>query len=187
MEEVGYGTLERFLTVERGRPKQGTLILYSHVIPKDAAPVVVSDMRGNFLYQKKPFFGEARCGMFQCAPHSETIVVGTLFQRLLELNSEFGWPKIYPSIKVALGGLPAKSVVVSSSYLQGSGVSEEEAVDVMRRNGHIAVVKNVQVLLGNIPDGCALLATDDAGYCIRRGNFLGVILQGVDRNIAVVV
>lgn len=189
---MGYGPLERFLVPERIRPHadiQGghsKPLMQEIVVRPDEAPLFVSNTRGSLVCVPQ-VRRTARAAYFHCFSSNEGKLLPFIYHDLVDFLKG---SHSYKSIPEALQGLVAAgehpcAVVIPPTSL-APGVDPVQAQQLMDVAGYVSVVDGVYTLLGNLPEGNALIVARQAGHYLRTGEWLALMLLAVDRRFAVV-
>jgi hypothetical protein len=191
---------ERLLLVERYRQRSGavgysTPALLEWSAEKLKPPFVASNMRGSFLPTRASSEGFVRFGFSHIPLGQDGPLVRELHKSISSLSVTGEWGNRCTSVQDALDrqralGLESKTIVVPTSMLSvvAPGTDVAVAQEQMARSGYAAKVDDRQILLGDLPDGAALVAAAPSalGFYLRVGEHLGILLQQVDRALMVV-
>lgn len=196
-----FTALERLLTTERLRqraaPNGGFSVpaLHEVSLTGDVNPLLASNMKGSFLPTKVSAKGLARYGFSHIPVGADDVLLRELHRTLYALSIQENWTNRCKSIREAQErlqsfSLEVKTLIVGPSRLAeiAPGLSLQDAWAEMRRNSAVAIVEDITVLLADLPEGAALVATAPSlvGSYTRVGSYLGVLLRSVHRNIVVV-
>jgi len=148
-------------------------------VPENVETLLVTNMRGLFLPSKRGAAGNARYAFFMCPPSHENDVLERLYSTVLQLATTSGWANVFGGIPEALAAMnksntPPKTIVVPSDH----ELSEGESVS----------IQGLQVVVGPLPQGCALVAASPPalGVYTRVGDYLGLQFYNVPRTLMVV-
>jgi hypothetical protein len=190
---MGYGPLERFLVPERIRPHadtqagHSTPLMQEIVVRSDDAPLLVTSTRGNLVHVPR-VKRTARTAYFHCLPSNEGSFLEFIYHDLVKYLGE---SRKFRSLANALRGVedagshPCAIVIPPTSL--GPGVDVAQAQRLMEVAGYVSVADGVYTLLGNLPEGNALVVARQAGHYLRTGDWLALMLLAVDRRFAVVI
>jgi hypothetical protein len=195
--------LERVLFVERHRRQASAaggfslpVMLQDQVSPEDE-PLMVSNMRGDFLEGRRSKDGVSRFAFFPCPLEREDEVLRQLCHTLLRISTASNWGNRCRSVSEAMAfmvrqGLEPRTRVAPLSLLKeacGVAVGEDEAENLMLAQGHIAEVDGVRLVTTTaLPQGAALLAAAPAivGTYFRVDDCLGVMIRQANRSLVLV-
>lgn len=197
---MGFTALERMFVPERFRQRAANIgfsipALQEVQVQGDAGPMLASNMRGKFVQVQASSAGTVRYGFSECTIEEEDDLLCELYQSLKVISVREEWGNRCRAVDQAIKrlteqGITPKSVVVSGRFLGDvlDGCDLETAQRRMDMQGFVAMVDGMQILLGDLPDGGALVAADPQhiGCYTRVGDHLGLLAQRVDRAIMVV-
>lgn len=198
---MGFTVLERLFVPERHRQRAANTgfsvpALQEVQVQGDAGPMLASNMRGKFVQVRASSSGTVRYGFTECTIEAEGDLLCEFYQSLKVISVREEWDNRCRAIDQAIKrltelGVTPKSVVVSGRFLADvleKDCDLEMAQRRMDMQGFVAMVGGMQILLGDLPDGAALVAADPQhiGCYTRVGDHLGVLAQRVDRAIMVV-
>ena len=194
---MGFTALERIFLPERHRQraaKAGFSIpaMQEILLGADAAPLLVTNMRGTFLPARCSASGFARYGFSECSIEGESSLIVEFHKVLSRLSAREGWSNRCTTIQEAISRLSEpKSLVISEAILaevMGDEIGIEEARRLMAMRGYVAMLDGMQVVLSDLSEGAALVLASPkvTGFYTRVGEHLGVLAQRVDRAIMVV-
>lgn len=134
--------------------------------------------------------GMARYAFFDCPLEEEPGLLSPFFAALWSLSEKNGWANRCTSLsevatRMALG---PRSIVVPYGLVEAIGsLSRSECDQLMITQGYISKGEQ-QVLVGDLPAGCALVAAAPsvAGFYTRVDSRLGLLLTRVDQSIFLV-
>jgi hypothetical protein len=191
----------RLFVIERERPRMGnvgfeTPIFEEREVKGEVAPLLVTNARGTFVPTRISQRGVARYAFSHCPIEQESRLVGELHRVLTETSLRQGWSNRCSSVSEAVdrlrtGGVIPRSLVISDSLLPSICGPDYDLASVRRlmaAQGFVTMVDGMQVILGDLPEGAALVAAAPAGvgYYKRIGDHLGVLVQRVNRALMVV-
>ncbi len=165
--------------------------------PEDT-PFLVTNARGNFVETRLTKENRCRYG-FSKVPVGEddNLLLPGLFSALWQASDKNGWGNRCANIPEAFGrmaqaGLEAKSLVLPYSMVGdalGSAFDKESIQKAMATKGRLTVLGGAAVrVVESMPDGCALIVTGAplVGHYTRVGDYVGVLLRGIDKSIVLV-
>lgn len=165
-------------------------------VPSDAQsePLVVTNAVGDLVLTRRSVARScARYGFFECPSGEEHRLLPRFFSALWILSQNLDWNNRCTSLSEASVRmhLPFRSLVVPYSLVEqasGERLSREDADALMAAQGYIADRNGQQILVADLEDGQALLAAAPAlvGIYTRIDDWLGVMLQRVDRSVCLV-
>jgi len=172
-------------------------VMLQDLVDERDEPLLVSNMRGDFLMGKRSKDGLARFAFFPCALEQEGEVLRQLCRTLTRISVASEWSNRCRSVQEATTfmvgqGLEPRMLVAPFSLLEkacGVDVGEDEAENLMLAQGHIAEVDGVRlVTTTSLPDGTAILAAAPSivGTYFRVDDQLGIMVRQASRSIALV-
>ncbi len=191
----------RLFVIEQHRQRRanvgfGVPAFEEREVKEDVGPLLVTNARGTFVPTKVSSRGVARYGFSHCPIERESGLVAELHRVLTETSLRQGWSNRCSSVPEAVdrlrtGGVIPRSLVISDSLLPSICGPDYDLASVRRlmaAQGFVTMVDGMQVLLGDLPEGAALVAAAPAGvgYYTRIGDHLGVLVQRVNRALMVV-
>lgn len=198
---MGFTALERLFVPERYRQRAANTgfsipALQEVQVQGDAGPMLASNMRRKFVQVQASSSGTARYGFSECAIEAEGDLLCEFYQSLKGISVREGWSNRCRGVDQALKRLPERGVTPKSVVVSGRLLADilEDDCDLemaqrrMDMQGFVAMVDGMQILLGDLPDGAALVAADPqhVGCYTRVADHLGLLAQRVDRAIMVV-
>jgi hypothetical protein len=160
-------------------------------VGQGAAPILVSNSRGKFV--KVPHAskeGYARVAFADCTLEQEGGILRSLVTAL-GTTSQLCSTVAGAMAKMRGFGVEPKTLIVSVSFLQSDSgpVTFEEVEAVMLAQGFVSRVDGVNVLVGDLDSGVAVLAATPSivGEYIRTDDRLGILLKNVDKTLVLVV
>lgn len=197
-----YAPLERLLVTDRQRQRAARGGGFSTPgmcfvdVAADAAPLLATNMRGNFVLTRRNARGQAPFGFSHCPVGQEGPILNQLHRTLIELSVREGWTNRCTAVPEAIDrlhtfGVEPRALVLSESQVAtmvGSGFDLNAARRAMAIQGFVTVVDGMQLLLSDLPEGSALVAGFPlkVGIYTRVGDHLGLLLQRVNRVLMVV-
>lgn len=158
-------------------------------VEREAEPFLATNMRGTFVeVARSKTRGTVRHSFSECPLDQEGALVAELYRVL----SERPWAVRCNTIAEATSRiLEPRSLVVPFTLLEkacGESVSVEDAEKMMMLQGHVTEVSGMRVMMAPLPDDAALVAAAPPllGFYTRIGDWLGLLLQGLDRTMVVV-
>jgi hypothetical protein len=197
-----FAALERILQTERLRQRAAqrggfsTPGLCFMAVEPEAAPLLASNMRGKFQLTRRNAEGMAPLGFSECPVGQEGPILNELHRTIWDLSVRENWSNRCTAVAEAVdrlraSGVEPKSLVVSENQVAGL-LGPDFDFDAARRSmavqGFVTMVDGMQLLLSDLPDGCALVAGPPAavGIYMRVGDHLGMLFQRVNRVLMVV-
>lgn len=185
--------LERLLVPERERRQTAQRTLDGFAVPSLAErplepscePLLASNMKGQLLQTRvSRERGVARYGFFECLPEREAPLVQNLFDCLhaLALSEQGVSPTLFDAFEaLRLRGFEPRTLVVPFDLLKeasGSTLDRQDAEALMAAQGFVTLDDNLQVLLGDLRPGQALLAAAPSftGYHVRVDDRLALLI-----------
>ena len=172
-------------------------ILNELEVQEDVGPLLVTNAARRFVPTKRSAVrGVARYGFSEVPLEEEPQLVIELYMTLLDFSLRNHWANRCNSVSEAVtrlrgAGLTPTFLVVPESVLPDicdASFDPEWAAQMMKAQGYVATVDNMQVMTADLPPGAALVCLDPklTGLYTRVGDYLGIMIQRADRAIMVV-
>lgn len=146
--------------------------------------LLATNTKGVFVQTYVNHEGFARYGFSAVPLSDEPKLLTNLHDTLLDLWARGSWLNRFSNVQDALGAMrsgpfPPKTLVVSEDLF-----ADRDA----KGSLHVGDIEGVRVLCSKLPIRTALLFSDPAsvGVYTRIGDYLGILLFGVDQTISVV-
>lgn len=159
-------------------------------------PFLVTNMRGAFLLTRPSGQGVLRFGFSHCPLDNESHLLVALHRTLVTLSESESWSNRCKTVRDAVyrmrsHGLEPRSIVISPALL-GDMLPEmnlEQAWERMGSKGEVAEVEGVHIMMADMLEGTALVATIPTfvGTYVRTGDYVGVMVHNADRSLVTVV
>lgn len=185
-------TLERLLTPERERRRTDETSKAGFAVPAmgerpldlDAQPLLVTNMRGDFVPTRVSQSGIARFGICECLPDDEGWVLANLFSAIEKLSGSRSGLAAGTSW-MGFRGMEPRHLVVPYDWVSiacGREVDRGEADRLMSEQGFLLERDGLAVIVAEAPANRALLvaAPSLAGYYTRVDDRLGVTITRAD-------
>lgn len=189
---MGYTVLERILVPERRRPRSGRTgfaipALEETSVSETSGPYLATNMRGMFVAPRRSTAGMVRYGFSPCTVEEEPLLLRELV-RVLSSSPKNRCESLPEAIRRTVN---PKFLTLSEPTLRkivGPTYDSEVFRKSMSQQGSVTVVEGMQVLLADLPEDTALVSTSpaDLGMYTRIRDYVGLLLQHVDRAIMVV-
>lgn len=172
-------------------------ILNEIPIEEDAGPLLVTNASGQFVPTvRSKTRGVARYAFSEIPVEEESQLIAELYMTLLEASLAKRWRNRCNSVAEAVDRLrestlePTYLIVPEEALPEICGPDYDPAMvdHLMMTQGFVSVVDEIRILPANLPSNGALVTTAPAlvGLYTRVGDYLGVMLQRVDRTVMVV-
>jgi hypothetical protein len=187
--------LQRILFTERIRRHSGGIyFLKEEPASSKETPFTVSTSKGSFLtVNKVSKEGTIRYALSILELEQEDTMVGRLFSYLLAESESNSWSNVHTTVQEAVDsmasiGFPARSVVLPKTSLIHLDLSDKNMSDCMDQQGYVTKIGDIQVLVGNIPDNCAIVASSPSitGQYTRVYNSVGLFIRNTNKVIHLV-
>jgi hypothetical protein len=166
-------------------------------VPDDVEPLLSTNAARQFVQTRRSSVrGTARYGFSEVPVDEEEQLVIELYMSLLDFSLKNQWGNRCNSVTEAVTrlrglGLEPALLVVPESVLPdicGPDFDPKWASQMMKAQGYVATVDDMQVMTADLPPGAALVSThpEFAGLYTRVGDYLGLMIQRADRAIMVV-
>jgi len=166
-------------------------------VPEDVEPLIVTNAARQFVPTRRSVTrGVARYGFSEVPVEEEEQLVIELYMSLLDYSLRNRWGNRCNSVTEAVARLrrselePALLVVPESVLpdICGPDFDPTWAAQMMKAQGYVATVDNMQVMTADLPAGAALVSThpESSGLYTRVGDYLGIMIQRADRAFMVV-
>jgi hypothetical protein len=166
-------------------------------VPEDVHPLLVTNADRRFVTTTRSASrGCARYAFSEVPLEEEGVFVVEMYMSLLEISLSRGWTNRCNSVADAVNRLrnsliePAFLIVPETVLPEicGPDYDPAQTAVLMMRQGHVAVVDNMQVLPSDLPPGSAMVLAEPNtfGMYTRVGDYLGVMIQRADRSVMVV-
>jgi hypothetical protein len=194
---MAFTALERMLVTERVRQRAALTTGYAipslTEIPLDpsACPLLVTNMKGAFMQTRLSQTGYARYGFSHVPVGTDDVLLCALHRTI----DSTGWANRAESVRAAFDvlakfGLVPHTIVVGPSRIQevAPDLTVADAQKAMQAKSEVCRINNTVVLLADLPDGAALVATLPSlvGCYTRVGDYVGVLIQQAQQSVVVV-
>jgi hypothetical protein len=190
--------LQRILFTERVQRHRGAIyFMKEESVSATDVPFVVSTTSGSFvLVNKRTKDGTVRYALSTVQLEVEDLMVRRLFDNLLAMSVSGAWMNRSSSVSGAVDrmsatGFPARSVVLprtSISEACSEKLSDEDISKRMDLQGYVVKIGTIQIVVGDLPDGCAMVATSPVltGQYTRVYDSVGLFIRNADKSIYLV-
>jgi len=166
-------------------------------VQEDVEPLIVTNVSRHFVATRRSAVrGTARYGFSEIPIDEEDNFVVELYMSLLDFSLKNQWRNRCNTVMEAISRFRGSDLepvffVVPEAVLPeicGSDFDPGWAAQMMKAQGYVATVDNMQVMTADLPPGAALVSTHSevAGLYTRVGDYLGIMVQRADRAFMVV-
>lgn len=162
------------------------------------APFLVTNARSSFLPTRQTRDGNVRYGFSNIPSGQDDQLLPELFRSLWSLSEQNGWTNRCASLQAGLDtmsgfGLEPRAIIIPYGLVKSVVPSENfdrDAIEkAMEVKGRLTSIGDVAVRVSDsMPDGCALVLTGAplVGFYTRIGDYVGLLLRGVNHSIVMV-
>jgi hypothetical protein len=179
-----FSILSQLFVTERHRPRSGGVgfslpVFGEQTVKENIEPLLVTNMRNEFVQTQKSRDGYARYGFSECPLEKEEELFLKFFEALIREGHKNGWGNVTLTLSLALERM-SQNGIYPSCLVMGNNNEEVNST---------AFAKERVFIADSLPKPTALLVAQApfAGTYNRIGDHVGVLAQHADKAFVVVL
>ena len=191
---MAFTALERMLVTERVRQRASRApgfaipTLTECPLGPSACPLLVTNMKGDFMQTRLSQTGYARYGFSHVPVGTDDVLLCALHRTIVSTEGANRAGSVLSAFDVlAKFGLVPHTIVVGPSRVQevAPDLTVEDAQQAMLAKNEVCRINGTVVLLADLPEGAALVATLPSlvGLYTRVGDYVGVLIQQAHQSV----